>query len=69
MVQRDLDVFIQVFDGRGGVGHAGRHHKGVEGASLLAALKVGAAGSEEEQQEVRKSSSSSDGDAAQAQIP
>ena len=40
MMERDSDVLIQVLDGGAGVGHAGRHHKGVEGLTFIAALKV-----------------------------
>lgn len=40
MVERDFDVFIQVFDWSAGIGHTGWHHKGVEGLTLLAALKI-----------------------------
>lgn len=40
MLQRHFDVFIKVFDRRAGVGHTGWHHKGVEGLTILAALKI-----------------------------
>lgn len=38
MVEPDFDVLVQVFDGRAGVGHTGRHHKRVEDLTPVAAL-------------------------------
>jgi len=39
MSEHDFDVFLQVFDWTAGVGHTGRHHKGVEDLPVLTALK------------------------------
>lgn len=41
MIQGDFDIFLQVLDGSGGIGHAGSNHKGVEDSSLLNALQTG----------------------------
>lgn len=41
MIEDDFDIFFQVLDGSGGIGHAGCNHKGVEDSSLLTALQTG----------------------------
>ena len=38
MVEHDLHVLVQVCDRTAGVGHAGRHHEGVELLMALSAL-------------------------------
>lgn len=39
VVEGDVDLIVQVLDRSASVGHAGCNHEGVEGPSLLAALK------------------------------
>lgn len=40
VVECDCDVLLQVSDRSAGVGHAGWHHKGVEGLPVFAALEI-----------------------------
>lgn len=40
VVECDCDVLLQVSDRSAGVGHAGWHHKGVEGLPIFAALEI-----------------------------
>lgn len=39
VVEGDFDLIVQVLDRSARIGHAGCNHKGVEGLSLLSALK------------------------------